>query len=90
MACYGLVNVAEINRVLLCRFGATSNRGIIRDIESGDYRCDETDRARLGLTASTAILISGAFAVSPNGKLKSIGAPLDDFDLFYTGGRIYF
>ena len=29
-------------------------------------------------------------AVSPTGKLKSVGAPLDDFDLFYTGGRIYF
>jgi predicted porin len=29
-------------------------------------------------------------SVLPNGKLKSIGAPLDDFDLFYTGGRIYF
>jgi hypothetical protein len=29
-------------------------------------------------------------AVSPNGKLKNVGAPLDDFDLFYTGGRIYF
>jgi predicted porin len=28
--------------------------------------------------------------VSPTGKLKSVGAPLDDFDLFYTGGRIYF
>jgi hypothetical protein len=83
VACYGLVNAAEINRVLLCRFGGTSNWG--------DYRCDdETDRARLGLTASTAILISGAFAASPNGKLKSICAPLDDLDLFYTGGRIYF
>jgi predicted porin len=29
-------------------------------------------------------------SVSPNGKLKSIGAPLDDFDLFYSGARIYF
>jgi hypothetical protein len=29
-------------------------------------------------------------AVSPNGQLKSVGAPLDDFDLVYTGGRIYF
>jgi predicted porin len=28
--------------------------------------------------------------VSPSGKLKSVGAPLDDFDVFYTGGRIYF
>jgi len=28
--------------------------------------------------------------LSPNGKLKNGGAPLDDFDLFYTGGRIYF
>ena len=24
------------------------------------------------------------------GKLRRVGAPLDDFDLFYTGGRIYF
>ena len=29
-------------------------------------------------------------SVSPTGKLKGVGAPLDDFDLFYTGGRIYF
>jgi predicted porin len=29
-------------------------------------------------------------SVSPNGQLKSVGAPLDDFDLVYTGGRIYF
>jgi predicted porin len=29
-------------------------------------------------------------AVSPNGALKRVGAPLDDFDVFYTGGRIYF
>jgi hypothetical protein len=29
-------------------------------------------------------------SVSPNGKLKRIGEPLDDFDVFYTGGRIYF
>jgi hypothetical protein len=28
--------------------------------------------------------------VSPNGKLKKVNAPLDDFDLFYSGGRIYF
>jgi hypothetical protein len=28
--------------------------------------------------------------VSPTEKLKSVGATLDDFDLFYTGGRIYF
>jgi hypothetical protein len=24
------------------------------------------------------------------GKLRGVAAPLDDFDLFYTGGRIYF
>jgi hypothetical protein len=83
VACYGLVNAAEINRVLLCRFGGTSNRGIIVVTTRLTVR-------RLGLTASTAILISGAFAASPNGKLKSICAPLDDLDLFYTGGRIYF
>jgi hypothetical protein len=35
-------------------------------------------------------LVTRDLAISPNGKLKKVGAPLDDFDLFYTGGRIYF
>ena len=35
-------------------------------------------------------LVTRDLAVSPNGKLKNVGAPLDDFDLFYSGGRIYF
>jgi predicted porin len=35
-------------------------------------------------------LVTRDLTVSPNGKLKKVGAPLDDFDLFYTGGRIYF
>ena len=29
-------------------------------------------------------------AVSPQGKLKSVGESIDDFDVFYTGGRLYF
>ena len=29
-------------------------------------------------------------AVSPHGKLKSVGESIDDFDVFYTGGRLYF
>jgi predicted porin len=28
--------------------------------------------------------------VSPRGRLENVAAPLDDFHLFYTGGRIYF
>ena len=35
-------------------------------------------------------LVTRDTAVSPKGKLKDVAAPLDDFDLFYTGGRIYF
>jgi hypothetical protein len=27
---------------------------------------------------------------SPDGKLKRVGESLDDFDVFYTGGRMYF
>ena len=29
-------------------------------------------------------------SVSPNGKLKNVPVSIDDFDLFYSGGRIYF
>ena len=29
-------------------------------------------------------------SVSPNGKLKRVPESIDDFDVFYTGGRIYF
>jgi hypothetical protein len=28
--------------------------------------------------------------VSPNGKLKNVPVSIDDFDVIYTGGRIYF
>ena len=29
-------------------------------------------------------------SVSPNGKLKNVPVSIDDFDLIYSGGRIYF
>lgn len=35
-------------------------------------------------------LVTRDLSVSPNGKLKRIGESLDDFDVFYSGGRIYF
>jgi hypothetical protein len=35
-------------------------------------------------------LVTRDLAVSPHGKLKSVGESIDDFDVFYTGGRLYF
>jgi hypothetical protein len=35
-------------------------------------------------------LVTRDAPVSPNGKLKNVPVSIDDFDLFYTGGRIYF
>ena len=35
-------------------------------------------------------LVTRDLTVSPNGKLKGVGESIDDFDVFYTGGRLYF
>jgi hypothetical protein len=35
-------------------------------------------------------LVTRDLSVSPKGKLKAIGESIDDFDVFYTGGRLYF
>jgi predicted porin len=35
-------------------------------------------------------LVTRDLAFSPHGKLKRVGESIDDFDVFYTGGRLYF
>jgi len=35
-------------------------------------------------------LVTRDLSVSPNGKLSGVGESIDDFDVFYTGGRLYF
>jgi hypothetical protein len=35
-------------------------------------------------------LVTRDLTVSPRGKLKGVAESIDDFDVFYTGGRLYF
>jgi hypothetical protein len=35
-------------------------------------------------------LVTRDLTVSPRGRLKRVGESIDDFDLFYSGGRLYF
>ena len=35
-------------------------------------------------------LVTRDATVSPNGKLKNVPVSIDDFDVIYSGGRIYF